>query len=96
MFNLCKKFLQLQVGLQANVPQPSDEDDEEDDIDAALTDLQIALEGNGTNGHNGYHDIMTVPSLSDNLGYLRPKKFTLKGYIRCHFLLKELTLAAYR
>ena len=88
--------MQLQVGLQANVPQPNDEDEEEDDIDAALTDLQIALEGNGTNGHNGFHDIMTIPSLSDNLRYLRPKKFTLKGYRRCYFLLKDLSLAAYR
>ena len=44
--------MQLQVGLQANVPQPNEEDEEEDDIDAALTDLQIALEGN-SNGING-------------------------------------------
>merc|ERR1712223_1152868 len=91
--------LQLQVGLQANVPQPNEEDEEEDDIDAALTDLQIALEGNsnGINGHNnGFHDIMTIPSLNDTLRYLRPKKFTLKGYRRSYFLLKDLSLAAYR
>ena len=39
---------QLQAGLQANVPQPYDDDDEggdhsttADDIEAALTDLQV-------------------------------------------------------
>merc|ERR1719361_1062436 len=43
--------LQLQVGLQANVPQPYDDEDDgpdhnttADDIEAALTDLQLSLE----------------------------------------------------
>ena len=85
------------MGLQANVPQPS-EDDGEDDVDAALTDLQIALEGGsasaaaGLNGHghssnglngglNGGIDAITVvPTLTGHLRFLRPKKFTLKGY----------------
>ena len=34
-------FVQLQVGLQANVPQPSEDEDAEDDVDAALNDLQV-------------------------------------------------------
>ena len=41
-------FFQLQVGLQANVPQPYDDDEDGadhnttvDDIEAALTDLQV-------------------------------------------------------
>ena len=77
------------MGLQANVPQPS-EDDGEDDVDAALTDLQIALEGgsasaalNGrhsNNGFNGVDAITVVPTLTGHLRFLRPKKFTLKGY----------------
>ena len=85
------------MGLQANVPQPNEDDDDEDDIDAALTDLQIALEGsNGLNGTNGFHDIMTIPSLTDSLRYFRPKKFTLKGYKRNYFVLKDLSLTVYR
>ena len=84
------------MGLQANVPQPS-EDDGEDDVDAALTDLQIALEGgsasaaaalnghghsNGLNGglNGGIDAITVVPTLTGHLRFLRPKKFTLKGY----------------
>ena len=78
----------MQVGLQANVPQPND-DDGEDDVDAALTDLQIALEGGsasaivnggGSNGFNGIDAITVVPTLTGHLRFLRPRKFTLKGY----------------
>lgn len=79
-------LLQLQVGLQANVPQPND-DDGEDDVDAALTDLQIALEGgsaSAVNGNgcsfNGIDAITVVPTLTGHLRFLRPRKFTLKGY----------------
>ena len=36
---------QLQVGLQANVPQPHDLYEEDDDVDAALSELQVSLEG---------------------------------------------------
>ena len=43
-----KYVFQLQVGLQANVPQPYDDDEDGadhnttvDDIEAALTDLQV-------------------------------------------------------
>jgi hypothetical protein len=43
---------QLQVGLQANVPQPSEDDDAEDDVDAALTDLQGGRGGDKTNNLN--------------------------------------------
>ena len=92
--------LQLQVGLQANVPQPSDDYEEEDDIEAALTDLQMSLEGSSINGandlFNGFDDIISVPSLAEDLRYLRPKKITLKGWKKQHFVLKELELAGYK
>ena len=55
--------------LQANVPQPNEDEDIEDDIDAALTDLQISLEGGAAN-LNGI-DIITIPSLADYMKYLR-------------------------
>ena len=48
MSNQSKSVFQLQVGLQANVPQPYDDDEDGadhnttvDDIEAALTDLQV-------------------------------------------------------
>ena len=50
MFTCVIVISQLQVGLQANVPQPYDDDEEgaennttADDIEAALTDLQVSL-----------------------------------------------------
>jgi len=118
-------MFQLQAGLQANVPQPYDDDEDRgdhnttaDDIEAALTDLQLSLEAtaaacdvssppvvstgnrngrhNGQNGTFGFDDITSVPSLVADLRYLRPKKFTLKGYKRHHFVLRDLQLAAYR
>lgn len=70
------------------MPQPND-DDGEDDVDAALTDLQIALEGGSAsaingNGNgcsfNGIDAITVVPTLTGHLRFLRPRKFTLKGY----------------
>ena len=46
--NQSEYVFQLQVGLQANVPQPYDDDEDGgdhnttvDDIEAALTDLQV-------------------------------------------------------
>ena len=52
------------------MPQPSEDEDAEDDVDAALTDLQISLEG-GNGSTNGITDIVTVPSLQEDLKYLR-------------------------
>lgn len=40
----------------------------EDDIDAALTDLQVSLEGSHIYSHN---DILRVPDLSDYLRFLK-------------------------
>ena len=47
-FGIPAHVFQLQVGLQANVPQPYDDDEDGgdhnttvDDIEAALTDLQV-------------------------------------------------------
>jgi len=55
------------VNLQANVPQPSYENPAEDDIDAALNDLQITLEGSSINNRNMMH----VPELMDELRVMR-------------------------
>ena len=59
--------LQLQVGLQANVPQPHEMYEEDDDVDTALTDLQLSLEGSGYRGN----DITQVPHLADYLRFFR-------------------------
>eukprot|EP00096_Caligus_rogercresseyi_P005049 TRINITY_DN1986_c0_g1_i1.p1 TRINITY_DN1986_c0_g1~~TRINITY_DN1986_c0_g1_i1.p1 ORF type:complete len:758 (-),score=259.79 TRINITY_DN1986_c0_g1_i1:769-3042(-) len=93
--------LHLQVSLQANVPQPCDEDEEEDDdVEAALSDLQISLEGEASHSFGMKEavstDLVDIPVLADHMRYLKPKRFTLKGYKRHYFVLKELDLFAYK
>ncbi|KAK0090789.1 hypothetical protein PV325_003809 [Microctonus aethiopoides] len=91
--------LQMQVNLQAGVPQPrynmnGSSSSVEDDIDAALTDLQVSLEGNTIN--NGPSDITQVPELCDYLRFFKPKRFTLKAYKRYWFTCRDLHLKLYK
>lgn len=62
----------MQINIQAGIPQPKMElgnNIADDDIDAALTDLQVSLEG--TNISNGCNDITQVPKLYDYLRFLK-------------------------
>lgn len=90
---------QVQVNLQASVPQPSYDSNGasspvEDDIDAALTDLQVTLEG--SNISNGPSDITQVPELCDYLRFLKPKRFTLKAFKRYWVTCRDLQLRLYK
>jgi len=84
--------LQLQAGLQANVPQPHQLYEEDDDVDTALSDLQISLEGSAYNAGS----VNQVPHLAETLGYFRPKRFTLKSFKRLFFVCRDLNLTAYK
>ncbi|CRK90171.1 CLUMA_CG003885, isoform A [Clunio marinus] len=92
--------LQLQINLQNDQPQPdsgidtSSLDNGDDDIDAALSELQITLEGPQNGTRNG--DITYIPELTDYLRFLKPKKFTLKAYKRYWFTYKDLHLYLYK
>lgn len=81
--------LQLQVGLQANVPQPVD--DAEDDVEAALNNLQISLDG----GHVT-QDLTSVPQLTSYLKFIKPKRFTLKGYKTSFFQCRDCQILGWR
>lgn len=66
--------LQVQVNLTAQQPQPNLDNgsilpSNEDDIDAALTDLQTTLEGSSIS--NQANDITQVPELYDELRFLK-------------------------
>lgn len=92
-------LLQVQVNLQASVPQPTYDNNGasspvEDDIDAALTDLQVTLEGSNIN--NGPSDITQVPELCDELRFFKPKRFTLKAFKRYWFTCRDLQLRLYK
>lgn len=88
--------LQLQVNRQAS-HQPqlltdngSTVSPNEDDIDAALNELETTLEGTAINNHA--NDITQVPELHDELRFLKPKRFTLKGYKKYWFTCRDLHL----
>ena len=80
--------------MQANVAQPHDLYEEDDDVDAALSELQISLEG--STSPNGISDITQVPQLSDYLRFFKPKRFTLKSFKSLFFVCRDLILTAYK
>merc|ERR1719225_2377963 len=84
--------LQLQVGLQANVPQP--QDDTEDDVESALNELQISLDG-GYSSHRA-EDLTNIPQLTGIMKYLKPRRFTLKGYKTSFFVCRDLQLSSWK
>ncbi|XP_070576753.1 fermitin family homolog 2-like [Ptychodera flava] len=97
--------LQLQVNLQCQVPQTDTSVDGPgggmgaggaggDDIDAALTDLQVSLEGTSISTAQG--DITNVPELADYLRFLKPKKLTLKGFKRYWFVFRDTHMSYYK
>lgn len=65
-------MLQLQAQLQSGVPQPdldnSHAENGEDEIDAALTDLQVSLEGSSISSPG---DITHIPELQDYLRFFK-------------------------
>ncbi|XP_013115846.1 unc-112-related protein [Stomoxys calcitrans] len=65
----------------------------DDDIDSALNELQITLEG-PKSSHDG--NITKIPELSDHLRFLKPRKFTMKGYKRYFFAYRDLHLHLYK
>ena len=92
--------LQLQVNLSSSQPLPTYEKQRstnDEDIDAALNELQITLEGQGhangvgMNGHDKH-----VPELSNYLKFMKPRRFTLKSFKRLYFVFKEARLSVYK
>ncbi|XP_014677350.1 PREDICTED: unc-112-related protein-like [Priapulus caudatus] len=86
--------LQLQAQLQALLPQPDlNASKEPDDIDAALNELQVSLEGSTLAGRSG--DITAIPELGDYLRFMKPKKFTLKSFKPYWFVFKDTHIYQY-
>uniref|UniRef100_A0AAR2JXH5 FERM domain-containing protein n=1 Tax=Pygocentrus nattereri TaxID=42514 RepID=A0AAR2JXH5_PYGNA len=70
---------------------------EVDEVDAALSDLEITLEGGKTSNTLG--DITSIPELADYLisaVFLRPKKLTLKGPKQYWCTFKDITISCYK
>ncbi|XP_037801104.1 unc-112-related protein-like isoform X1 [Penaeus monodon] len=86
--------LQLQVNLQVNQPQPDMNSGGEDDIDRALSELQMSLEGSHVSSTPA--DIMHIPELADYLKFMKPRRFTLKGFKQYWFTCKDMNLCYYK
>ena len=61
-------WFQLQVQQQGILPQNDSNNMGEDDVDAALNDLQVSLEGSSLSSPG---DIMNIPELQDYLRFYK-------------------------
>ncbi|XP_078418740.1 fermitin family homolog 2 isoform X4 [Cetorhinus maximus] len=67
---------------------------EVDEVDAALSDLEITLEGGKTSTILG--DITSIPELADHIKVFKPKKLTLKGYKPYWCTFKDTSISCYK
>ncbi|XP_067604677.1 fermitin family homolog 3 [Pseudorca crassidens] len=65
-----------------------------DDLDAALSNLEVKLEGSART--DVLDSLTTIPELKDHLRIFRPRKLTLKGYRQHWVVFKETTLSYYK
>ena len=95
--------LHLQVNLKSSNPDDTGKKTNDDDIDAALNELQSQLEGTVTlNGHginrNNSSNITPphVPELADYLRFTKPRRFTLKATKKLYFVLRDTKLYVFK
>uniref|UniRef100_A0A8C5MU55 FERM domain containing kindlin 1 n=1 Tax=Leptobrachium leishanense TaxID=445787 RepID=A0A8C5MU55_9ANUR len=69
-------------------------DGETDEIDAALSNLEVALDGGKSD--KILEDITDIPKLADNLKLFRPKKLTLKAYKQYWFMFKDTSISYFK
>ncbi|XP_018117984.1 fermitin family homolog 1 isoform X2 [Xenopus laevis] len=69
-------------------------DGETDEIEAALSNLEVALEGGKTD--KLLEDITDIPKLADNLKLFRPKKLTLKTSKQYWFVFKDTSISYFK
>ncbi|KAI1237467.1 hypothetical protein IHE44_0013541 [Lamprotornis superbus] len=69
-------------------------DKDVDEVDAALSDLEITLEGGKTSTILG--DITSIPELADYVKVFKPKKLTLKGYKPYWCTFKDTSISCYK
>nr|XP_006625999.1 PREDICTED: fermitin family homolog 1 [Lepisosteus oculatus] len=75
-------------------PLNSSKEPDEDEVEAALTSLEVTLEGG--NSDRILEDITDIPKLADTLKLFRPKRLTLKPYKEYWFVFKDTTISYYK
>lgn len=97
--------LQLQINLKSSNPDDTSKNPNEDDIDAALNELQTQLEGtvtlNGHSKHRKHSSDLTAnsshtPEMADYLRFTKPRRFTLKATKKLYFVFRETKLYVFK
>lgn len=75
-------------------PQINSDEPEIDEVEAALSNLEVTLEG----GHSDriLEDITDIPELADTLRLFKPKRLTLRPYKEYWFVFKDTTISYYK
>ena len=97
--------LHLQVNVKSSNPDDTSKNPNDDDIDAALNELQSQLEGtvslNGHTIHRKHSSDLTptsshVPEMADYLRFTKPRRFTLKATKKLYFVFRETKLYVFK
>ncbi|XP_005991152.1 fermitin family homolog 1 isoform X2 [Latimeria chalumnae] len=75
-------------------PQDFTSESEIDEVEAALANLEVALEGGKS--ENILEDITDIPKLADHLKLFRPRKLTLKAYKQYWFIFKDTSISYFK
>ncbi|NXG00295.1 FERM1 protein, partial [Sakesphorus luctuosus] len=67
---------------------------EVDEVEAALSNLEVTLEGGNTS--NILEDITDIPKLADNLRLVRPKKLALKAIKSYWFIFRDTSISYFK
>ncbi|KAK2856459.1 hypothetical protein Q5P01_005194 [Channa striata] len=86
-YHICKLTMSSEPLDHPNEP-------EIDEVEAALSNLEVTLEG----GHADriLEDITDIPQLADSLRLFRPKRLTLRAYKEYWFVFKDTTISYYK
>ncbi|NXU87917.1 FERM1 protein, partial [Xiphorhynchus elegans] len=74
--------------------QDSTCESEVDEVEAALSNLEVTLEGGNTS--NILEDITDIPKLADNLRLVRPKKLSLKAIKSYWFIFRDTSISYFK
>ncbi|NWV73895.1 FERM1 protein, partial [Dasyornis broadbenti] len=74
--------------------QDSTCESEVDEVEAALSNLEVTLEGG--NKSNILEDITDIPKLADNLKLIRPKKLALKAIKTYWFVFRDTSISYFK
>ncbi|NXK88893.1 FERM1 protein, partial [Formicarius rufipectus] len=67
---------------------------EVDEVEAALSNLEVTLEGGNTS--NILEDITDIPKLADNLRLVRPRKLSLKAIKSYWFIFRDTSISYFK